>query len=313
MPRIAVQMDALETLKADSDSSLAMIEEAQRRGYPCDYYVPSSLHRTKAGLYAYGRNVFFREEEGGLVWHEGEARRVALADYDVVLMRQDPPFDMEYVTYTYFLEELPSSVLVLNNPGAVRDFPEKLLATRFPEFTPPTVLTRHLGAATAFAREHEAVILKPLYDRAGQGIIKVDMREKEAERRVAEYLGTQDCPAVVQAFLPQVTTEGDRRVMMIDGEIAGTIVRLPAEGGYLANLAQGGRAVLRPMDAREYEACAALGPFLKEQGLFLAGVDLIGGYLTEVNVTSPTGFRQIAAMDNPGIVGMFWDRVEGRL
>ena len=301
--RIAFQIDPLASLNAASDSGLALAEAALTRGYECDFYAPDSLVFKNGALTASLSSVTF--DKSRAEWRESPQRRADLTDYDVILVRQNPPYDMQYLTYAHMLRRIDDKVTILNSPRALCDFPEKISPLLFPEFMPPTLVTKNAEAIAEFMNKEGDIVLKPLYEFGGGGVKKI---AKGDDNAVRSFIAAQGCPVMAQRFLPQVTKKGDRRIILIDGDVGGSVLRMPEEGSFIANMVAGGKAAAAPLSQREKDVCAALRPFLKDSGIFLAGIDVIDGYLTEINITSPTGFRPIAALDNPGIADMFWDR-----
>ena len=292
---IALQMDLPERLNPATDSTLLLAREAARRGFEVYVYQPSALTYSGGVLTARAQR-----------WPEGGEAVLDLATAKVVLLRQDPPFDMAYITSTYLLELLPPAVRVLNNPRAVRDAPEKLLVQRFAEFTPPTLITRDRAAIAEFREAEGDVIIKPLYGHGGAGVSLLKAHSDEGA--ALEGLLAAGLPIIVQRYLPAVRA-GDKRIVLIDGKVAGAINRVPAAHEVRANLVLGGRAEKTTLTQREAEICEAVGPYLQQQGLYLVGLDVIGGFLTEINVTSPTGLVAINQLDGTALERVFWDGV----
>ncbi|MET0155947.1 MAG: glutathione synthase [Rickettsiales bacterium] len=303
--KVAIQIDPIETLNAASDTGLAIIEGAASRGHICECYAPESMARQSKSVTALCYSPAHDCESN--IWRGGEKTRKKLEEFDVILVRQNPPYDMAYLTYAHMLRTIEDKTLILNDPAALCAFPEKISPLLFPHYMPPTLVSKDEGAIKTFAREHGSIVLKPLYNYGGSGVIKVDAND---ERAIENFLRLQSCPVMAQRFLPQVTEKGDRRIMLIDGDVAGSVVRVPQSGSFIANMVRGGKATHAPLSEKEENLCAELKPFLQKNGLFLAGIDVIDGCLTEINVTSPTGFRPIAALDNPKIVDMFWEKIE---
>ncbi|WP_265570383.1 glutathione synthase [Sphingomicrobium nitratireducens] len=309
---VAVQMDPIETIAIKGDSTFALMLEAQARGHELLEFQPRHLSYEDGRVYAAARPVSVQRVEGDHAT-VGERKRIDLGrDSDVVLMRQDPPFDIGYITATYLLERAARETLVLNNPAAVRDAPEKLFVLDFADFMPPTLITRSLDEVRAFHDKHGDIVLKPLHGKAGEGVFRV--REDGANlASLAELFGTiWKEPFIAQAFLPAVS-EGDKRIILVDGEVAGAINRIPAKGEIRSNLAAGGRAEKVSLTAREQDICASLGPILRERGLLFVGIDVIGGMLTEINVTSPTGIVALDQFEGSNTAGMIWDAIEAKL
>lgn len=305
--KIAIQMDAVESIKIDSDSSFSLGLEAQGRGHKLYYYQPKDLSiyngRVKAAL----REITFRREKGNH-FTLGNEIFSSFKEIDVILMRQDPPFDMNYLTYTYLLERLPKRVMVINNPTEVRNCPEKLFVLNFAEFMAPTLITANFAEVEEFFHEHNDIIIKPLYAHGGADINRVSKLEDLAAP-FQELTRQYNAPLIAQKFLPEVT-EGDKRIVFIDGKVVGAINRVPPSGQILSNTARGGTATATILTKRDLEICDAIGPELKKRGLLLVGIDVIGGYVTEINVTSPTGLQFIDRIYNTNLAAIFWDCVE---
>jgi len=316
--RVAVQMDPLESIKIGGDSSFALMEAAQARGHAVFHYDVNTLawqsDGTPQGLItAHASPVRVRRVEGDHFTAE-EPRRIDLArDIDVVLMRQDPPFDLGYISAAFLLDRLKGTTLVVNDPREVVNAPEKMFVLDFARFMPPTLVARSLEDVREFQREHGAVVVKPLHGNGGKAIFKVEADGGNLSALFEVFNQTWPEPHMVQPFLPEVA-EGDKRIVLIDGEFAGAINRLPGEGEFRSNLAMGGRAEATGLTAREEEICAALAPELKRRGLVFVGIDVIGGrWLTEINVTSPTGILAIDRFNGTDTPGRIWDAIERKL
>jgi glutathione synthase len=309
---VAVQMDPLESIAIAGDSTFALMLGAQARGHALFHFLAADLTYEDGRVRALARPVELRREEGNH-FTAGEPRALDLAsDCDVVLMRQDPPFDIGYITATYLLERVARETLVVNDPASVRDAPEKLFVLDFARFMPPTMITRSIAEARAFHARHGEIVLKPLHGKAGEGVFRIG-RDGANLTALAELFGaTWKEPFIAQAFLPAVA-DGDKRIILIDGAVAGAINRRPPEGEIRSNLAAGGQAERAALSAREEEICAALGPVLKERGLVFVGIDVIGGLITEINVTSPTGIVAMDRFNGSDTPALFWDAVESRL
>jgi glutathione synthase len=309
---VAVQMDPLESIAIAGDSTFALMLGAQARGHSLFHFLAADLTYEDGRVRALARPVELRREEGNH-FNAGEPRALDLGrDCDVVLMRQDPPFDIGYITATYLLERVARETLVVNDPASVRDAPEKLFVLDFAHFMPPTMITRSIAEARAFHARHGEIVLKPLHGKAGEGVFRIG-RDGANLTALAELFGaTWKEPFIAQAFLPAVA-EGDKRIILIDGAVAGAINRRPPEGEIRSNLAAGGQAEPAELTAREQEICAALGPVLKERGLVFVGIDVIGGLITEINVTSPTGIVAMDRFNGSDTQSLFWDAVESRL
>jgi glutathione synthase len=305
---VAVQMDPIESINITGDSTFAIMLEAQARGHALFYYKTGALALRGGSLFAAGHSVRVKDQKGAH-FELGAPERVDLGTMDVVLMRQDPPFDMNYITATHLLEAIHPKTLVVNDPAEVRNAPEKLFVTRFGEFMPDTLITRDSAELAAFRAEHGDIILKPLYGNGGAGVF----RQKEGDENFSSLLElfTQMFkePFIAQRYLPAVR-EGDKRIILIDGEIAGAINRVPAAGENRSNMHVGGTPVPTEITPREREICAALAPELKKRGLIFTGIDVIGGLLTEINVTSPTGIREVKRFGGADIAALIWDVIE---
>jgi len=309
---VAIQMDPIDTINIDADSTFSLALEAQARGHALFHYLPEALSLRDGRLYARGRplEVFRRH---GRHHRFGDFEELDLAGVHVILMRQDPPFDMAYITATQLLELLPEDgPLVVNNPGAVRNAPEKLFVLRFKELMPPTLLTRDRDQIRDFWREHGDIILKPLFGNGGAGVFRLRPGDENLTALLEMYESIQREPVMVQRYLPEVR-EGDKRIILVEGEPVGAVLRVPAEGEARANLHVGGRPCKTRLTPREHEICAAIGPTLRAQGLVFVGIDVIGDWMTEINVTSPTGIQEIARFDGVDIAGKIWDAITARL
>jgi glutathione synthase len=308
---IAIQMDPIDTINIDADSTFAIALEAQRRGHALYHYLPQALTLRDGRLYASGRPLEVMRRHGN--HHRfGGVEELDLAGFDVVLMRQDPPFDMAYITATHLLELLPENgPLVVNDPAAVRNAPEKLFVLRFKELMPPTLLTLDRKEIDAFRQQHGEIVLKPLFGHAGAGVFHLRPGDDNLGSLLEMYASVYREPVMVQRYLPEVR-QGDKRIVLVEGEPVGAVNRVPAEGEARANMHVGGRPQKSPLTAREREICAAIGPSLREQGLVFVGIDVIGDYMTEINVTSPTGIQEIARLDGVDPATNIWDAIEAR-
>ena len=312
--RVAVQMDPLHSINIAGDSSFALMLSAQERGHEIYHYDVGSLTLDEDDrLIAHARPVTVQRVVGDH-YKAGDLRRLDLGrDIDVVLMRQDPPFDMGYITATHLLERIEGEALVVNNPVSVRNAPEKVMVLDYRRFIPPTIVTRSVEEVRLFQKKHGAVVVKPIHGNGGKAIFRVGPEGENLGALFEVFNQTWPEPHMVQAFLPEVA-KGDKRIVLVDGEIAGAINRKPGEGEFRSNLAVGGYAEKTELTAQEQEICAALGPELKRLGLIFVGIDVIGGkYLTEINVTSPTGIVAIDKFNGTDTPGMIWDAIEGRL
>jgi len=308
---VAIQMDPLETVDIDADSSFALALEAQERGHGLYHYLPRDLSYRMGRIVATARPFELRRERGRHVSF-GAPESLDLATLDVVLMRQDPPFDMGYITAAHLLERLDGSTLVVNDPANVRSAPEKLWVLDFARFMPPTLITRSMDELTAFHAKHGEIVLKPLHGNAGAAVFRIG-RDGANLRALAElFAETWKEPFIAQAFLPAVS-EGDKRIILVDGEPIGAINRVPGKGEIRSNLAAGGTAHQTALSEREREICAALAPELRLRGLLFVGIDVIGGMLTEINVTSPTGLVALDAFEGINSAALIWDAIEAKL
>ena len=312
--RVAVQMDPLETIKIGGDSSFALMLSAQARGHEVFHYDVGDLSLDADDrLIAHARPVTVRRVEGDH-FSAGDVQRLDLGrDIDVVLMRQDPPFHMGYITATHLLERIESETLVVNNTRSVRNAPEKVMVLDYREFMPPTLVTRSVEEVRSFQRQHGAVVVKPIHGNGGKAIFRVPAEGDNLSALFEVFNQTWPEPHMVQPFLPEVA-EGDKRIVLVDGEVTGAINRKPGEGEFRSNLAVGGSAEATTLTAREQEICAAMGPRLKELGLIFVGIDVIGGqWLTEINVTSTTGIVAIDRFNGTDTPARIWDAIEARL
>ena len=309
---VAVQMDPLAGINIAGDSTFALMLSAQARGHRLFHYLAGDLNYRDGRVWAKAHPVTVRRVESD---HFTLGDPVGLdlgADADVVLMRQDPPFDLGYITATYLLERIADRTLVVNDPAQVRNAPEKVFVLDYPQFMPPTLVTRSLDEARAFLAEHGAIVVKPLHGNGGKAIFKVEAGGLNLSALFEIFNLTWPEPHMVQAFLPAVA-QGDKRIVLVDGVVAGAINRLPGEGEIRSNLAVGGSAVKTALTPREEEICAVLGPELKRRGLLFVGIDVIGGeWLTEINVTSPTGIVAIERFDGTDVAAMIWDAMEAK-
>ena len=310
--RVAVQMDPIEAVNIGGDSSFALMVEGQKRGHSFHHYLATALSAENGRVRARARPLTVRAEAGAHFSWGGDPAAIDLGhDIDVVLMRQDPPFDMGYITATHLLEMVQAETLVVNDPAEVRNAPEKLFVLRYPDLMPPTLVTRSLDEAMAFRARHGAVVVKPLYGNAGAAVFLIDKTDGNLPALVELFGSVWREPFMVQAFLPQVS-EGDKRIVLIDGEPVGAINRLPKSGEIRSNLAAGGAAHAAELTPRETEICARIGPDLKARGLVFVGIDVIAGHLTEINVTSPTGIRAIDRFNGTNTPARIWDAIEAR-
>jgi glutathione synthase len=307
---VAVQMDPIAAINIKGDSTFALLLEAQARGHTLFFYMPGSLAMWDGAVSARVSPISVRDVEGDHVTiGEAEVRR--LDGFDVILMRQDPPFDMAYITATHFLERLHPRTLVVNDPAHVRNAPEKIMVTLFPDLMPPTLITRDREQIQDFRKAHGAVVMKPLYGNGGAGIFKVSEDDPNFGPLCDMFLADSREPWVIQRFLPQVV-DGDKRIILVDGVPLGAVNRVPLPGDIRANMVRGGAAETTQLSPREREICARIGPTLKESGLLFTGIDVIAGNLTEINVTSPTGIRAIKRLGGPDLAVPIWEAIEAR-
>lgn len=308
--KVAIQMDPIGPINIDADSTFRIALEAQARGHELFYYTPDRLYFREGRVMARGWPLTVRREKGNH-YTLGAEVDVDLADYDVVWLRQDPPFDMGYITTTHLLELIHPSTLVVNDPFWVRNYPEKLLVLRFPELTPPTMIARDLATIRAFKAEHGDVILKPLYGNGGAGVFRLDPNDRNLASLHELFTGISREPMIVQKFLPAVS-KGDKRVILVDGEPVGAINRVPAEGETRSNMHVGGRPEKIALTDRDREICAKIGPLLREKGQVFVGIDVIGDWLTEINVTSPTGIQELERFDGTNVAEKIWQAIEAK-
>jgi glutathione synthase len=311
--RVAVQMDPLEGIGIAGDSTFAIMLKAQELGHRQFYYAPEDLSFAEGRLWTMGYPVTV-QPVAGEHYRFGEPQILDLGrDVDVVLMRQDPPFDLGYITATHLLERIQGETLVVNDPASVRNAPEKLWVLDFAQFMPPTVITRSRGLTRKFLAEHGEIVIKPLHGFAGGSVFRVGPDGRNLASLIELFNSMYREPHVVQKFLPEIA-EGDKRIVLVDGEVAGAINRVPGEGEIRSNLAVGGTAAKAELTPTELEICAALGPELKRRGLLFVGIDVIGGrWLTEINVTSPTGIVAIDKFNGTDTPGLIWQAIEARL
>ncbi|WP_300527643.1 glutathione synthase [Maricaulis sp.] len=310
--RIAVQMDPIETVDVDADTTFALMEEAQARGFELFVYHPDQLAWLEGRIMARARPVTVKHVQGEHADLGEEIDLDLAADIDVVLMRQDPPFDMAYITAAHILEGLAGKTLVLNDPAWVRSSPEKIIPLDFPELVPPTLISRDVERIKAFRAQYEDIIVKPLYGNGGAGVFRLKPGDSNLNSLLEMFFAQSREPVVVQAFLPAVTA-GDKRVLLIDGEPVGAINRVPQKGETRSNMHVGGVAEASELDAADLRICKAIGPMLKERGLMLVGIDVIGGMLTEINVTSPTGVQELKRFSGVDTCARFWDAVQSKM
>jgi glutathione synthase len=313
MPRslkVAVQMDPIESINIDADSTFALMLEAQARGHALWHYHVRDLALAGGRVLAQAQPVTVQRARGAH-WSFGPAEELDLAQVDVVLMRQDPPFDMAYITATHILEHIHPKTLVVNDPAAVRNAPEKLFVTHFPELMPETLVTADRRQIMRFRERHGDIIVKPLFGNGGAGVFHLRPDDPNLNALVEMFTERSREPLVVQRYVPDVR-QGDKRIILVDGEAMGAINRVPAAGEARSNMHVGGRPEPTTLTDREREICARIGPELKARGMIFVGIDVIGGYLTEINVTSPTGLQEIARFDGVHLERAIWDAIEAK-
>ena len=308
--KIAFQMDPIGAIDINGDSTFRLAEEAQARGHELFYYTPEHLAYDQGRITARGWPLTVQRVVGDH-FRLGHETTVDLGEYDVVWLRQDPPFDMFYITTTHLLQRLMPETLVVNDPFWVRNFPEKLLILDFPDLMPPTTIARDLDTIRAFKDRHGDVILKPLYGNGGAGVFLLTEADRNLTSLHELFTGFSREPLIVQKFLPDVRN-GDKRVILVDGQPAGAINRVPAKGETRSNMHVGGRAEKIGLSDRDLEICARIGPLLRDKGQVFVGIDVIGDYLTEINVTSPTGIQELERFDGVNVAGQIWDAIEAK-
>ena len=306
--RVAVQMDPLERINIAGDSTFALMLEAQSRGHALSFYTPDVLSLRGDRAFATLAPVTVRDTVGDH-FTLGEGAHADLAEVDVILLRQDPPFDLAYIASTHILERVQAQTLVVNDPAAVRNAPEKLFVMDFGDLMPPTLITRERAAIEAFREEHGEVVMKPLFGAGGAAVFKVARTDPNFGSLFDLFSVTFREQWVVQRFLPEVV-KGDKRIILVDGEPAGAVNRVPAANDIRSNMVRGGAAAATELSAKEKDICARLGPELRKRGLLFVGIDVIDGWLTEINVTSPTGLRAIKRLGGPDVAAAIWDRIE---
>lgn len=305
--KVAVQMDPIERIKIAGDSTFALLLEAEKRGHALSYYTPDKLSLAEGKVFASVQSLSVCDKSGDH-FTLGEAKRTDLSNFDVILLRQDPPFDMNYITTTHLLERL-ASTLVVNNPRSVRNAPEKMFVMEYADLMPPTLITRDLEEIKAFRAKHKDIVMKPLYGKGGESVFRIAPDDLNFGSLYDLFVVTFREAWVVQKFLPEVK-DGDKRIILVDGEFAGAVNRVPAEGDLRSNMVRGGSPKKTDLSPREREICDRLGPELKKRGLLFTGIDVIGGWLTEINVTSPTGIRAIKNLGGPDVAAMIWNAIE---
>jgi glutathione synthase len=309
--KIAIQMDPLESINIKTDSTYILALEAQKRGYRLFHYLSENLIYENGRVSALG-NVFKLFPNKKTFFKKSKTQKIFLDDYDVVLVRQDPPFNMSYITATYLLEMVSEKTLILNDPKSIRDNPEKLSMFNFKNIIPPTLISKNTEQCFNFQKKYKKTIIKPLYGNGGEGISKLEGTNDLLKRKILKLISRYKQPIVIQKYLKEIK-EGDRRIILIDGEYVGSVARIPKKGSVTANFHTGGTAKKVGLVRRDKKICSILKPFLKKKKLFFTGVDVIGNYLTEINVTSPTGIQEINKLNGVRLEEFFWDRVEKKL
>jgi glutathione synthase len=310
MLKVALQMDPIGSVNINTDSTFRIALEAQERGHSLFFYTADRLAFVEGRVVARGWPITVRREQGNPVTY-GEEVEVDLSEYDVVWLRQDPPFDMGYITTTHLLDLIHPKTLVVNDPFWVRNFPEKLLVLQFPALTPPTAIARDLQTIRAFKARHGDIILKPLYGNGGAGVFRLDLNDRNLASLHEMFTGINREPLIVQKFLPDVA-KGDKRIILVDGEPVGAINRIPQAGETRSNMHVGGRPEKVGMTPRDLEICAAIGPVLRAKGQVFVGIDVIGDWLTEINVTSPTGLQELERFDGTNAAQKIWEVIEAK-
>jgi glutathione synthase len=308
--KIAVQMDPIERINIKGDSTFALLLEAQKRGHDLTYYTPDRLALLDGRVFAHVQSLTVRDKAGDHFTLD-RPRRIELAQLDVVLLRQDPPFDLAYVTTTHLLERIHPKTFVVNDPAHVRNAPEKVFVTEFADLMPPTLISRDLAEIKAFRAEHGDIVMKPLYGKGGEAVFRLEREDLNFGSLFDLFASTFREQWVVQKFLPNIRN-GDKRIILVDGEYAGAVNRVPAADDLRSNMVRGGVPAATELTKREVEICKRIGPALRQRGLLFVGIDVIDGYLTEINVTSPTGIRAIKNLGGPDVAALIWDKIEAK-
>lgn len=309
--KVAFQMDPIDAIDIDADSSFRIAEEAQKRGHELYYYTPDKIAYQEGRVTAQGWPLTVRREKGNH-FTLGDPLEIDLREMDAVWLRQDPPFDMGYITTTHILDMIHPETLVVNDPFWVRNYPEKLLVLEFPDLTPPTTIARDIETLKAFKEKHQDIILKPLYGNGGAGVFRLGPDDRNLGSLHELFAGINNEPLIAQKFLPDVSA-GDKRVILVDGEPVGAINRVPAKGETRSNMHVGGRPEKIGLSERDIEICDRIGPLLREKGQIFVGIDVIGGNLTEINVTSPTGIQELERFDGINVAEKIWQAIERRI
>jgi len=308
--KIAVQMDPIERINIKGDSTFALLLEAQKRGHDLAYYTPDRLALLDGRVFAQVQTLIVRDKAADHFTLD-RPRRIELAELDVVLLRQDPPFDLAYVTTTHLLQRVHPRTLVVNDPAHVRNAPEKVFVTEFADLMPPTLIARDLAEIKAFRAEHGDIVMKPLYGKGGEAVFRLEREDLNFGSLFDLFASTFREQWVVQKFLPNIRN-GDKRIILVDGEYAGAVNRVPAADDLRSNMVRGGVPAATELTKREVEICKRIGPALRQRGLLFVGIDVIDGYLTEINVTSPTGIRAIKNLGGPDVAALIWDKIEAK-
>jgi glutathione synthase len=307
---VAVQMDPIERINIRGDSTFALLLEAQKRGHRLSYYTPDRLAMVQGRVFSTVQPLAVRDEAGNH-FTLGEGKRVEMSALDVVLMRQDPPFDLAYISGTHFLERIHPKTLVVNDPASVRNAPEKMYVTEFPALMPPTLMTRDLAEIKAFRAQHGDIVMKPLYGHGGGAVFRLAKDDLNFGSLYDMFAATFREPWVIQKFLPEVS-KGDKRILLVEGEFAGAVNRVPAADDLRSNMVRGGSPKETELSPREREICRTIGPALRDRGMILVGIDVIDGFLTEINVTSPTGIRAVKSLGGPDVAALVWEKIEAK-
>ena len=310
--KVAIQMDPVNTINVAADSTFMLALEAELRNYSIYHYLPSELFLEDGRLYAHGNEIVEVKQDQNEPLRLTQPVRIDLREMDIILMRQDPPFDMSYLTATYLLEHVIPEVLVINNPVNVRNSPEKLLVTHFSGLAPPTLISANRQQISIFRERHKDIIIKPLYGNGGAEVFHIKPGDENLSSLLDMFFVKYREPIITQKYLPQVRS-GDKRIILVDGKPAGGVLRVPAEGDSRANFHAGGEAQKTELTKREKEICSSIGPTLSQLGLLFVGIDVIGDYLTEINVTSPTGIQEINRLDGIHIEKLVWDSIEAQI
>ena len=310
--KIALQMDPLEKLDLKGDTTFILGLEAIKRGFELYFYSPSDLIYKNNNVYAKAKILDLALENGKETFNYGKVKVLKLSSLDVILMRQDPPFNMSYITATHILEKIASQTLILNNPFHVRNAPEKIFVTEFSKFMPETLITRETNEIIKFKNKNKNIIIKPLYGNGGEGVFYIKDNDSNFNVIIENFLNSNEEQFIIQSYIPEVK-KGDKRIILIDGEVVGAINRIPAKNENRSNMHVGGKPIKTSLNKNDKLICETISPHLKAKGLFFVGIDVIGNYLTEINVTSPTGIREINRLNKTNIEKIFWDKALKKL